>query len=343
MKQIVGDSYDEIMNQACSFILESGETINNTREVLGAILHLNFPCNRYPVNIHRKHNIFALTAETIWVITGHNNIEWLERFLPRAKDYSDDYDKNTGKGHWRAGYGKRIRDFNGVDQVNSIYNLLKEKSSSRQAVISIWDPNSDTDLLENCKDIPCNNWLHFIIRNGFLNLHVAIRSNDMIWGNLVNTFVWSTLQEILASSLRLEIGYLRIYPTSLHIYENHLDRAKRIADFKSKTNLLPSRFESLESLEDALKVLEIIYEIEKSLQSLSKEKSEEAKNSLHHSTENWSFYLNKYPIFTASMSIPLFYNREKNEHGNFFKENILEIKIDPHLMRNVVGLENGEK
>lgn len=171
---------------------------------------------------HRKNNIFASIAETLWVLGGRNDIEYLSRYLPRAKDFSDDGVT------WRAGYGKRIRDFKGQDQLMNVIELLRRDKSSRQAVISLWDP--ETDCLPS-KDIPCTNWIHFMIRNGKLDMSIVIRSNDIMWGaSAINWFEWSVMHQLVATSTDSEIGMLNYYADSFHLYERHFERAQKIVD-----------------------------------------------------------------------------------------------------------------
>lgn len=175
----------------------------------------------------RKHSIVAQIAETMWVLSGNDDIEWLGRYLPRAKDFSDD-----GK-TWRGAYGKRLRkwprrDGSGdvIDQLRYVVDLLKKDPDSRQAVMTIFDPVVDT---APGKDIPCNNWLHFLIRDNQLHLHIAVRSNDLIWGwSGINYFEWSTLLEVVASLLNIEVGKMHFSISSLHVYEPHWRRAQNL-------------------------------------------------------------------------------------------------------------------
>ncbi len=205
-------------------IMRYGERItvrdNGTREVESRCFQITSPLERCVVMPHRSNNIFATIAESVWVMAGRNDVSYLENYLPRAADFSDD-----GK-TWRAGYGPRIRDWNGIDQVREIYNLLKNDQNSRRAVMTIFDP--DRDFVKS-KDIPCNNWLHWTVRNNKLNLSVAVRSNDIIWGfSGINTFEWSLLQEMLAGWLKLEVGVQTYFIGSLHLYDRHEARAAKL-------------------------------------------------------------------------------------------------------------------
>lgn len=182
--------------------------IHNPRD-----LYLNIP--------GRNSNIYALMAETIWVLSGETAIDpYLSFFLKRAKDFSDDGIT------WRGGYGKRLYNY---DQLNSVIEKLKKDHTTRQAILSIYDPCRDSDEglkkvynLEKTVDLPCNNLLYFYITDGKLNLHVTQRSGDIIWGlGSINIFEWLTLQNIVASFLGIGVGYYTHYVNNLHVYKSN--------------------------------------------------------------------------------------------------------------------------
>ncbi len=168
---------------------------------------------------HRGYDVAACVAETFWVLAGRNDVEWLSEYLPRAADFSDD-----GK-TWRAGYGPRLRNWNGVDQLQASRRLLLEERLTRRAAMVLYDP--DRDYVES-KDIPCNNWLHWLVRGDHLHLNLAIRSNDIIWGfSGVNSFLWSVLHEAMAFWINEQVGEATYFASSLHLYDRHYARAEK--------------------------------------------------------------------------------------------------------------------
>ena len=199
---------------------------DKTKEKTFVGIRLNEPLNREILLPSRKANIAAQIAETMWVMTGRDDVAWLRNYLPRAEDFSDDGER------WRGAYGPRLRDWREeVDQLQHVVELLKAEPTTRRAVMTIYDPGKDS---QPGKDIPCNNWLSFLSRNGFLDLHVAIRSNDVIWGwSGINQFEWSVLLEMVASFTGLTPGHLHFSTTSLHLYDRHYDRAEEIGRDKA--------------------------------------------------------------------------------------------------------------
>lgn len=222
---------NEALPALCFEVMSKGAEVPSrnglTKELTHVHIELTHPWEREIWLHSRGHNPAAQIAETMWVLAGRNDVGFLEHYLPRAPQFSDD-----GK-VWRAGYGSRLRHFgqfgtaSGVDQLRFVVDLLKQDPETRRAVMSIWDPMNDT---QPGKDIPCNNWLHFLPRDGKLDLHVAIRSNDLMWGwSGINHFEWSVLLEVVASLTGLEMGHLHFSISSLHLYERYWDKANRIA------------------------------------------------------------------------------------------------------------------
>ncbi|UOC11721.1 thymidylate synthase [Streptococcus equinus] len=198
------------------------------KEILANQEIIEHPDERVIILKKRGNNIFALIAETMWVLSGRNDLEFLSHYLPRAVDFSDD--KKT----WRAAYGPRLRNWYGSDQFKNVAELLLSDPHSKRAVMSIFDPSKDyVDTL----DVPCNNWLHFMKRNGKLNLDVAVRANDAIWGfGGINTFEWSVLLQMMAYWTNSEIGFMSWYTGTIHIYERHYERSKMILkNYKGKS------------------------------------------------------------------------------------------------------------
>ena len=216
----------DLINVGQEHISRNGQV----KELMHTGITLTQPWQREITLPGRKANIAAQVAETMWVLAGRGDIAWLSHYLPRAADFSDDGDT------WRAAYGPRMRFWNKpelgrfveVDQLAYVVDELRADPLSRRAVISLWDPTVDTTP---GKDIACNNWLSFSSRLGKLDLHVAVRSNDAMWGwSGINAFEWSAVQEVVAGLLGQEVGSLHFSTTSLHLYDRHWAKAEKIAE-----------------------------------------------------------------------------------------------------------------
>ena len=226
---IAGRNPQNVFIHLATAIMKDGDTVQArqgvlTKELTGVMVEIEHPCERVICHPHRNNNIFATIAETLWVLGGRNDLKFLSNYLPRAIDFSDD-----GK-TWRGGYGPRLRNFDGkgLDQLEEVLKVLVLDQGSRRAVISIYDP--DRDFVET-KDTPCNNWLQFIVRFGKVDLHVTQRSCDVLWGfSGINTFEWSVLLECVAGILNVEVGKIKWFIGSAHVYDQHFDRVNKILE-----------------------------------------------------------------------------------------------------------------
>jgi thymidylate synthase len=230
-------------------LMDEGDVVpsrnGDSKEIYCHQVRIDHPEERVIMTPARGANIMAQLAEAMWIMGGRDDMEFLSRYLPRARDYSDDGET------WRAGYGPRLRAWplgdnpsvhsvtnpapdKQVDQVEECLKLLCENLETRRAVAVIFDPARD--FCES-KDIPCNNWLHFLVRDGKLNLTVGVRSNDAIWGfSGINMFEWSVLMQMMAHWLDIEVGKMVYTASSFHLYEYHFDKAEKIlARDKGKT------------------------------------------------------------------------------------------------------------
>lgn len=232
----------------------------STHEILNQSITLQHPTERCITIPGRGNDIFATIAETMWVLGGRNDMQYLSRYLKRARQFSDDGLT------WRGAYGPRLRKWCGVDQLNEIRELITKEEYTRRAVGILFDPYRD---FTDSKDIPCNNWLHFLLRDGRLLLNIALRSNDIVWGfSGINTFEWSVLHEMMAFWVNAEVGCETFFISSLHLYDDKIKTADRVLQrFSGSTGYedgwLGARFQT--SWDDFDKVMEEWFQIEEKL------------------------------------------------------------------------------
>lgn len=214
------DALKEMMYGNCN-------KVAGTYELALASFTILQPLKRVCLLNGRNGNVFAQIAETLWMLSGRDDLTWLERYIPQCKNWSDDGLV------WRAAYGPRLRAWEShnrnrrIDQILECVHKLFQDPTSRQAVVSIWDPAHD--WVVGSKDYPCNNWLHWIIRNGHLHMNVVVRSNDVIYGfTHADFFAWSVLHQLMAYTLKVNVGRMHWNATSFHMYERHENKARKI-------------------------------------------------------------------------------------------------------------------
>ncbi len=166
-------------------------------------------------NHARDCNPFFHLVEAMWMLGGRNDLATLTHFLPSYKDYSDDGKRVNGA------YGHRWRHHFGYDQLEAVIQELHNNPTSRRCVLQMWDATRDWMLATNGgKDVPCNTQAYVEIDyEGYVNLTVCNRSNDMIWGTFgANIVHFAFLAEYIACSLGRRVGNYHQISNNLHIY-----------------------------------------------------------------------------------------------------------------------------
>jgi Thymidylate synthase len=159
----------------------------------------------------RKSNPFVDFFDGLFILAGTRDYNYLTEINPRFEQYTE-YD---GKAHGQ--YSHRILNHFGFNQLLQAAEILVADPHSRRAVIQMWDPR--IDQRSYLQDVPCNLCVLPSIRNGFLDLTVFNRSNDIYWGMLgVNIVQFSFLQEVLAYLVDCPIGTLRQISNNAHAY-----------------------------------------------------------------------------------------------------------------------------
>ena len=162
----------------------------------------------------RDANPFFHYLESMWILMGRNDVKFLAHVLPRMADYSDDGTVFHGA------YGYRMRHHFFGDQLERAIKMLRTQPTTRQCVVTIWDPACD--LGAKTRDMPCNDMLMFKVRKGKLNLTVCNRSNDAIWGCYgANAVQFSMLQMYLAAHIGVKVGNYVQVSDSFHVYSDN--------------------------------------------------------------------------------------------------------------------------
>jgi thymidylate synthase len=196
------------------------------KEKLGVQFRIRNVRDRLPHIEARNFSLSYFVAETLWYMSGSNSTEWISRYASFWKDISDD-----GKTA-NSAYGARIFKLHpriadgGLNQWEYVKSELKRDPDSRRAVIHIRTPD---DSLHAVKDVPCTLALQFFIREGKLHLHVNMRSSDIILGIAYDVPAFTTMQEVLANELGVELGEYVHTSNSLHCYERDFEMLDAIA------------------------------------------------------------------------------------------------------------------
>jgi thymidylate synthase len=193
------------------------------------------PTHRVIFHPARDANPFFHFMESLWMLAGRNDVEFVKYYASRMDQFSD-----NGK-TLHGAYGYRWREAMGYDQLDELIRELRINPSSRRCVLQMWDATLEADETKHgggCwsgsndlqtatsggKDVPCNTHAYFDTVGGKLNMTVCCRSNDVVWGAYgANVVHFSMLMEYVARSADLPIGEYRQFSNNYHLYVDRPD------------------------------------------------------------------------------------------------------------------------
>jgi thymidylate synthase len=150
--------------------------------------------------------LIASLADTDW-------LDWMHRNFTALDDVAE-------LGGARS-YARRLRDYEGRDQVAWVIERLRTDPETRSATITTFQPLADTSY------IPCVSLLDFWRVGGGLELVVYAHSLDFgkkAYGNLVEL---ARLQHEVAAAVGVPVGSLVIHAKSAHVYEPEFDAMRQ--------------------------------------------------------------------------------------------------------------------
>lgn len=199
----------ELYSKFGKALLSEGSTVSprgfETKELLCQTVLIEDPRSRLIYNKDRNFSLVYAVVESIMLFSSVNITAPYTYFNKRMYTFSDDGVTFYGC------YGARI-----ADKIIDVVTKLVNDSSSRQAVLTIYNSN---DIAANSKDIPCTVMMQFFIRDNKLHLNVHMRSNDIIYGTPYDIYNFTNLQEAIANTLGIDVGYYYHTVGSWHCYK----------------------------------------------------------------------------------------------------------------------------
>ncbi len=205
-----------VLKEVSAQTVELQSTRGKTKEIFGVILELTDPRARLSRTETKQQTLFSCLGELLWYLAGTDDLGFITHYVERYKKDSEDGETIRGA------YGPRLRrgDF---DQLHRICQVLRAKPNSRRAVVQLFQA-ADSDPVH--REAPCTCSLQFVLRDGLLHLMVHMRSNDAFMGLPHDVFAFTMLQELIAADLEVELGTYKHCVGSMHLYEEHYQKAK---------------------------------------------------------------------------------------------------------------------
>lgn len=203
----------------CERVVQEGASVRPrgqlTHELTDVTIEVKDPSDVLPVGVGRKLNPAIAAAEALQLIGGVSDPQLMTRISSNFERFMDD-------GRFWGAYGDRVRierrGMRMAHQAHLVVERLKADPDSRQALIVLWRPELDLDH-SGMHDYPCTVMLMFLLREGKLQLHVTMRSNDVWWGLAYDAFQFTQLQLTVANALGVPFGSYFHHAVSLHAYE----------------------------------------------------------------------------------------------------------------------------
>jgi thymidylate synthase len=217
-----------------------------TREIEDAVISISDVYHTLPLKIGRGTVPGIGAVEACQLLSGTSFPKTVIAIGPQFKNYTED------NGIFHGAYGLRTKG-----QYDAVLDKLKNDSDSRQAVVTIWNPEYDNQPSK--RDYPCTVLHQFRIRNNRLNMSVYMRSNDVWLGAAYDFFQFTQVQIALASVLGIEPGKYAHHVGSLHIYEQHYGVAedlKKTSELVDVPSITGSAWNDIEA--SALKALNAV-------------------------------------------------------------------------------------
>ena len=169
----------------------------------------------FPLVTTKKLHIKSIIHELLWFLKGDTNIAYLkENGVSIWDEWAD------GNGDLGPVYGRQWRDFGGVDQIETLIDMIRRSPDSRRLIVSAWNPPDVPQMALP----PCHTMWQVRILGGKLHLQLYQRSADMFLGVPFNIASYALLLVMLAHVTGYEPGDFIHSIGDAHIYSNHMEQ-----------------------------------------------------------------------------------------------------------------------
>ena len=205
-------------NEAFTCILHElrveGIDFSNTKALFNVGFTIEDPLNNHIKNRERNWSLDYAEAEWQWYLSGDPNIKKLGELYgkipPIWNRMADEY------GNVNSNYGYQWKR---KAQIDYVCEKLKKNPDTRHAAISIYDCKEHSKYK---KDTPCTYAVQFTIINNKLCMSVYMRSNDIWYGFCNDQYQFSSLQQMIADKLSIDVGWYYHHAHNMHLYNDKL-------------------------------------------------------------------------------------------------------------------------
>ena len=226
--------------EALKYCYQKGVDVDNragkVRKAFGYQMRFDLQ-EGFPVVTTKKLAWKAVVSELLWFLEGSNDERRLAEILYNDKkenltDKKTIWTQNAQADYWKPKakfegdvgkiYGVQWRNFNGIDQINTLFNGIKNNPNSRRHILSAWNP-AELHLMS----LPaCHAFSQFFVAKQKLSCQLYQRSCDMFLGVPFNIASYSLLTHLIARECNLDVGVFVHTLGDYHIYHEHFNQVE---------------------------------------------------------------------------------------------------------------------
>lgn len=209
-------------------VLENGtsrsdRTGTGTRSVFGRQVRFDL-AKGFPLLTTKKVHLRSIIHELLWFISGDTNARSLQDVGVTIWDeWADPETGDLG-----PVYGAQWRQWQGADgtthdQLAQVIEQIGTNPNSRRLLINAWN----VAVIDQMALPPCHCLFQFQVADGRLHCQLYQRSADIFLGVPFNIASYALLTHMIAHVTGLKPGEFVHTFGDLHLYDNHLQQAKK--------------------------------------------------------------------------------------------------------------------
>jgi thymidylate synthase len=176
----------------------------------------------FPLLTTKKIHFKSILHELIWFLSGSSNIAYLKENGVSIWDEWADENGELGPVYGKQWRSWKCADGRVIDQISQVEAQIRTNPDSRRLIVSAWNPGE----VEQMALPPCHSLFQFYVSQGRLSCQLYQRSADLFLGVPFNIASYALLTLMLARVTGLQPGEFVHTLGDVHLYSNHLDKAR---------------------------------------------------------------------------------------------------------------------
>ena len=177
----------------------------------------------FPLLTTKRIHLKSVIHELLWFLKGSSNTAYLKENGVTIWDEWEREDGDLGPVYgvqWRSW---PTPDGQHIDQIAQVIEQIKTNPDSRRLLVSAWNVGQIDDMALP----PCHTFFQFYVSEGRLSCQLYQRSADIFLGVPFNIASYALLTMMIAQICGLGLGDLVWTGGDCHLYNNHLEQARR--------------------------------------------------------------------------------------------------------------------